>query len=38
MAKIAGRALPKVGESLRFAFNMAHAHLFDATTGQSLRR
>jgi len=38
MAKIAGRALPRVGENLRFAFNMAHAHLFDAATGQSLRR
>ena len=38
MAKIAGRALPKVGERLRFAFNMAHAHVFDAATGRSLRR
>ena len=38
MAKIAGRALPKVGESLRFAFNMGHAHVFDAATGRSLRR
>jgi len=38
MAKIAGRALPKVGESLRFAFNMSHAHVFDAATGRSLRR
>ena len=38
MAKIAGRALPRVGESLRFAFNMAHAHVFDAATGRSLRR
>jgi multiple sugar transport system ATP-binding protein len=37
-AKIAGRALPRVGETLRFAFNMAHAHVFDAATGQSLRR
>jgi multiple sugar transport system ATP-binding protein len=36
-AKIAGRALPKVGERLRFAFNMLHAHLFDAATGRSLR-
>jgi ABC-type sugar transport system ATPase subunit len=32
IAKIAGRALPHVGERLRFAFNMAHAHLFDAAT------
>ena len=38
MAKIAGRALPSVGESLRFAFNMGHAHVFDAATGRSLRR
>jgi multiple sugar transport system ATP-binding protein len=38
MAKIAGRALPKVGERLRFAFNMAHAHVFDAGSGRSLRR
>ena len=38
MAKIPGRALPDVGESLRFAFNMGHAHVFDATTGRSLRR
>jgi hypothetical protein len=38
MAKIAGRALPKVGETLHFALNMAHAHVFDAATGQSLRR
>ena len=38
MAKIAGRASPDVGERLRFAFNMGHAHLFDAATGQSLRR
>ena len=37
IAKIAGRALPHVGERLRFAFNMAHAHLFDAATGRSLR-
>ena len=38
VAKIAGRALPKPGENLRFAFDMAHAHVFDAVTGQSLRR
>ncbi len=38
MAKIAGRALPKVGETLRFDFNMTHAHVFDAGTGRSLRR
>ena len=38
MAKIAGRALPKVGDRLRFAFNMGHAHVFDAATGRSLRR
>lgn len=38
MAKIPGRALPDVGETLRFAFNMGHAHVFDATTGRSLRR
>ena len=38
MAKIAGRALPTVGERLRFAFNMGHAHVFDAATGHSLRR
>jgi multiple sugar transport system ATP-binding protein len=37
MAKIAGRSLPRVGERLRFAFNMAHAHAFDAASGQSLR-
>jgi len=37
MAKIAGRALPQVGEPLRFAVNMAHAHVFDAATGRSLR-
>ena len=36
IAKIAGRALPRIGERLRFAFNMAHAHLFDASTGQSM--
>jgi multiple sugar transport system ATP-binding protein len=36
-AKIAGRALPAVGERLRFAFDMAHAHLFDAASGQSMR-
>jgi multiple sugar transport system ATP-binding protein len=38
MAKIAGRALPAVGDTLRFAFNIAHAHVFDARTGRSLRR
>ena len=38
IAKIAGRALPRIGDSLRFAFNMAHAHLFDASTGQSMLR
>jgi len=38
MAKIVGRALPSVGQSLRFAFNMAHAHLFDTATGKSLQR
>ena len=38
MAKIAGRALPKVGDRLRFAFNMGHAHVFDAATGRSLRQ
>ena len=38
MAKIAGRALPKIGDSLRFAFNMYHAHVFDAATGRSLRQ
>ena len=38
MAKIAGRALPKIGDRLRFAFNMNHAHVFDATTGRSLRQ
>ena len=38
MAKIAGRALPAVGDRLRFAFNMGHAHAFDAGTGRSLRR
>ena len=37
-AKIAGRALPNVGDRLRFAFNMAHAHVFDVATGRSLRR
>src|SRR6476659_6761787 len=36
-AKIAGRALPRIGERLRFAFDMRHAHVFDGTTGQSLR-
>jgi multiple sugar transport system ATP-binding protein len=38
MAKIAGRALPRVGDRLRFAFNMSHAHVFDAATGRSFRR
>jgi multiple sugar transport system ATP-binding protein len=38
MAKIAGRALPKIGDRLRFAFNMNHAHVFDAATGRSLRQ
>ena len=38
MAKIAGRALPNVGDKLRFAFNMNHAHVFDAATGRSLRQ
>jgi len=38
VAKIAGRALPAVGQRLRFAFTMAHAHVFDAATGRSLRR
>ncbi len=38
MAKIAGRALPNVGDKLRFAFNMGHAHVFDAATGRSLRQ
>jgi multiple sugar transport system ATP-binding protein len=38
MAKIAGRALPNVGDKLRFAFNMSHTHVFDAATGKSLRR
>ena len=38
MAKIAGRALPDVGDRLRFGFNMSHAHVFDAATGRSLRR
>ena len=38
MAKIAGRALPSVGDNLRFAFNMAHAHVFDVATGRALRR
>jgi multiple sugar transport system ATP-binding protein len=37
-AKIAGRALPRVGDRLRFAFNMAHAHAFDAASGRSLRQ
>ena len=38
VAKIVGRTLPKVGDRLRFAFNMEHAHVFDAATGRSLRR
>ena len=38
VAKIAGRALPNVGDRLRFAFNMSHAHVFDAATGRSLRQ
>ncbi len=38
MAKIAGRALPNVGDRLRMAFNMRHAHIFDAATGLSLRK
>ena len=38
VAKIAGRALPNVGDRLRFAFNMRHAHVFDAATGRSLRQ
>ena len=38
IAKIPGRALPQVGERLRFAFNMGHAHVFDAASGRSLRR
>jgi multiple sugar transport system ATP-binding protein len=38
MAKIAGRALPNVGDPLCLAFNMSHAHVFDATTGRSLRQ
>ena len=38
MAKIAGRALPNVGDRLRIAFNMSHAHVFDAATGRSLRK
>jgi multiple sugar transport system ATP-binding protein len=37
VAKIAGRTLPQLGERLRFAVNMGHAHLFDAETGRSLR-
>ncbi len=37
-AKIAGRALPALGERLHVAFNMAHAHVFDPATGRSLRR
>ena len=38
IAKIAGRALPRIGDRLRVAFNMAHAHLFDTSTGQSMLR
>src|SRR5687768_14841189 len=38
VAKIVGRTLPNVGDRLRFAFNMEHAHVFDAATGRSLRR
>jgi multiple sugar transport system ATP-binding protein len=38
MAKISGRALPKIGDRLRFAFNMNHAHVFDVATGRSLRQ
>ena len=38
MAKIAGRELPVVGDRLRFAFNTAHAHVFDSAGGRSLRR
>ena len=38
MAKIAGRALPNVGDPLLLAFNMSHAHVFDADTGRSLRQ
>jgi len=37
VAKIAGRALPQPGETLKFAVNMAHAHVFDPATGRSLR-
>jgi len=37
-AKIAGRTLPCVGDRLRFAFDMAQAHVFDAGTGQPVRR
>jgi multiple sugar transport system ATP-binding protein len=32
-AKIPGRTPPGIGERLRFAFNMRHAHVFDGTTG-----
>ena len=32
-AKIAGRTLPAIGERLRFAFDMRHAHVFDGATG-----
>ena len=38
VAKIAGRALPQLGEKLKFAINMGHAHVFDAATGRSLLR
>jgi multiple sugar transport system ATP-binding protein len=38
MAKVVGRALPKIGDRMRFAFNMSHAHVFDAATGRSLRQ
>lgn len=37
MAKVTGRALPKVGDSLRFALDMEYGHVFDAATGRSLR-
>lgn len=37
-AKIAGRALPRIGERLRFALDMAHAHVFDASKGRTLLR
>ncbi|MCC6198383.1 MAG: hypothetical protein IT518_28360 [Burkholderiales bacterium] len=38
MAKIPGRALPDVGDRLRFAFDSAHAHVFYTATGWSPRR